>query len=105
MVDNNNEIVPLVEQPPVFQAMPADAARLNVTWSGENGHLPDPVHVDTTDEELLTMVAEAIAGGDIPGIDADANANLEGFVVNRYAATDEIPYARIFVRPKTPFGA
>jgi hypothetical protein len=106
MVDiNENEIVPLVERPPVFQAMDANAARLNVTWSGQNGHLPDPVPLDATDEELRTMVTEALVNGYIPGIEADADVDLAGFVVNRYAATDDIPYARVFLRPKTPFGA
>lgn len=85
--------------------LPENAAKLNVTWAGQNGDLPDPVPYDATDGDLKAMAAEAITNGYIPGIGADANVNLGDFIVDRYAATNEIPYARVFVRPKTPFGA
>jgi len=101
----DNEIIPMAEQPPVFQAMPEGAARLNVTWSGQNGDLPDPVPYDATDGDLKQMAAEAVTNGYIPGIGADAAVNLTDFIVDRYAATADIPYSRVFIRPKTPFGA
>lgn len=100
-----DEIVPMAEQPPVFHAVPDGAARLNVTWAGQNGELPDPVPYDATEGDLKQMAAEAITNGYIPGIGADPNVNLADFVVERYGANDDIPFARVFIRPKTPFGA
>lgn len=94
-----NEIVMVPEA-----QIPPNAARLNVTWQGNNGDLPDPVPYDATDEDLKTMAAEAIQNGDIPGIPADANIALGDFVTDRFAATGDVPYARVFIRPKTPFG-
>jgi len=90
--------------PVAYAALPQNAARLNVTWSGSNGDLPDPVPYDATEGDLKQMAAEAIANGDIPGIPADAAVNLGDFIVDRFAANGEIPYARVFIRPKTPFG-
>lgn len=80
------------------------AARLNITWNGSNGDLPDPVPYDATDMELKRMASESIATGYIPGIQADDQVNLNDFVVDRFGATAEIPFPRIFIRPKTPFG-
>ena len=96
-----NEIL----QPDVVEAMalgaiPAHAARLNVTWSGSNGDLTDPVPYDASDDDLKQM-----ANGDIPGIAADETVNLNDFIVDRFPATDEIDHARVFIRPKTPFGS
>lgn len=84
--------------------IPEGMARLNVTWSGNNGDLPDPVPYDATDAELHTIAAESVESGYIPGIPADPNADLSDFVVDRFPPSDEVPYARIFLRPKTPFG-
>jgi len=42
-----------------------------VTWAGQNGELPDLVDYDSTDEELLTLAAEAVTTGSSPGIDAE----------------------------------
>jgi hypothetical protein len=78
-------------------------ARVNVTWQGQNGDLPDPVLLDATDAEVLGWVTEAVQTGGIPGIRVDAGADFEGFVVDRFTADDAHP-ARLFVRPKTPFG-
>ena len=101
-----NEIIPAVQQPPVFQAMPENAARLNITWDGSNGDLPETVPYDAPDADLRRMAMEAVQHGDVPGITGvDGNVNMDDFVVERYNATEEIPYARVFVRPKTPFGA
>ena len=78
-------------------------AFLNVTFGGMNGDLPDEVAFDSTDAQILGWATEAIRGGDVPGITADPNANLDGFVVERFAATGDKP-ERLFCRPKTPFG-
>ena len=79
-------------------------ARLNITWSGQNGDLPDPVAYDATPAQLRAWAEEAIRGGSIPGIRADRGADLSHFVVDRFPATDAIPYGRVMLRPKTPFG-
>ena len=79
-------------------------ARLNVTWKGENGDLPDPVDFDSVDAVLIGYAEEAIRGGDIPGIALDANVELTDFVIDRFPAHAEVPYNRLVARPKTPFG-
>lgn len=83
----------------------AHEARLNVTWNGQNGDLPHNVRFDATDAEIKAWVLESLRSGDIQGIAADRAADLDDFVVDRFPATDEMPYNRLFVRPKTPFGA
>jgi hypothetical protein len=98
-------MVPAGGAPQVFEPLPANAARLNITWDGQNGELPDAVPYDATDGDLKQMATEAVANGDVPGIRAAANVDLTDFVLDRYNATDEIPYARVFIRPKVPFGA
>lgn len=79
-------------------------ARLNVTWSGNNGDLPDTLANDLSDADVLRIAQEAIRGGGIPGIPMDANANLQDFVVERFQANEAFPWPRCVVRPKTPFG-
>jgi len=81
-------------------------ARVNVTFAGNNGDLPDLVNFDSTDGDLKQMVTEAIRGGGVPGIPATANVDLTDFVVDRFDATggDRLIPA-LFVRPKTPFGS
>ena len=81
----------------------ADQARVNITHGGNNGDLPDPVSFDATDADVKAWVTEAVRGGGIPGIPANPNANFADFVVDRFAATGDLPN-RISVRPKTPFG-
>jgi hypothetical protein len=84
--------------------IPEGMARLNVTWAGSNGDLPDPVPYDATNDELKHMAAESVLSGYIPGIPADAGVDLTDFVVDRFTASADVPYARVFIRPKTPFG-
>jgi len=91
-----------------LDAIRADQARLNVTWGGENGDLPDPLGNDLSDEEVRAAVLEALQTGYIPGIPADGGItaeDLRDFVVERFAANEEVPFARLVCRPKTPFGA
>lgn len=82
----------------------AHEARVNITWAGQNGDLPDPVAFDATDGDVKQWVSEAVRGG-IPGIRADPAINLQDFVVDRFNSTDARPYNLIQIRPKTPFGA
>jgi hypothetical protein len=79
-------------------------ARLNITWHGANGDLPDPVPYDATDAALKQMAEESIRGGYIPGIQADQGVDLSDFVVDRFPSTEQVDSNRIFIRPKTPFG-
>lgn len=86
-------------------ALQPHQARLNVTWAGRNGDLPDAVPLDATDAQLRTWVAEALRSGHVPGIPAAGDlADLTALEVDRFPASAQVPYARIFVRPKTPFG-
>lgn len=79
-------------------------ARLNVTYNGQQGDLPDPVPYDMPDTEVRRIATEAIAQG-VPGINADPNVNLTDFVVDRFPARPDMPVNRLSLRPKTPFGA
>lgn len=80
-------------------------ARLNVTYNGSNGDLPDPVAYDASDEAVRQMAKEAIENGNIPGITVDGEADLTDFVVVRFPADDGSGLGnRLFVHPKTPFG-
>jgi hypothetical protein len=74
-----------------------------VTYNGQNGDYPDPVAFDLADGDVRQIVSEAIASGYIPGIDRVEAPDLADFVVDRFAATDDLPQ-RLMVRPKTPFG-
>ncbi|HHO53964.1 MAG TPA: hypothetical protein ENK18_24610 [Deltaproteobacteria bacterium] len=82
----------------------ASQARLNITWDGQNGDLPDSVPFDASDAEIKAWASEALRGGGVPGVTAARRADLQDFVIDRFPATDEMPYNRLFVRPKTPFG-
>ena len=92
------------ERNPLLQAIPAHMARLNITWNGSNGDLPDLVPYDAGDADLKRIAAEGIGAGYIPGIDAARRIDLGDFVVDRFPATGEVGVNRIFIRPKTPFG-
>ena len=43
----------------------SNEARVNVTYAGQNGELPDPVQYDSTDGDVKGWVSEAVAGGNI----------------------------------------
>lgn len=79
-------------------------ARLNISYGGQNGDLPDPVSFDSTDGDVKAFAEEAVRNGNVPGINPDPNATFEDFVVDRYEANEEVDYNRLMVRPKTPFG-
>lgn len=81
------------------------AARMTITYGGQQGDLPDDVMFDATDEDLKRMAGEAVRGGDIPGIDPVGDVELDNFVVDRFPAREDVPFNRISIRPKTPFGA
>lgn len=79
-------------------------ARVNVTWKGQQGDLPDFVEYGAADGDIFQWVTEAVRAGDIPGIDADPDARFENFIVDRFPAHEEVPHNRLVVRPKTAYG-
>jgi len=79
-------------------------ARVNVTFSGANGDLPDPVMFQATDGDIRAWVTEAVRTGGVPGIPAAPNADFSDFVIDRFTATEARPWNLLAVRPKTPFG-
>lgn len=100
MADEENNLIPAGDA-----VIPADMAKLNITYKGEQGDLPDLVQFDCTDGDLKQYATEAIKGGDVPGINADGGADFTDFVVDRFTAKDDVPFNRLSLRPKTPFGA
>jgi hypothetical protein len=80
-------------------------ARMNITWNGQNGDLPDPVSWHASDKEILQWAAEAVRSGSVPGITKTHNVQLHSFVVDRFPANKQNREDRIYVRPPTPFGA
>lgn len=79
-------------------------ARVNITWAGQNGDLPDPVSYDATDGDVRQWVTEAVRTGGVPGVTAAPYADFRDFVIDRFPASGARPYNLIQVRPKTPFG-
>ena len=78
-------------------------ARVNITYEGQTGDLPDTVSYDATDADIRAWVTEAVRGG-VPGIQADSNADFTDFVIDRFVANAVRPFNLLMVRPKTPFG-
>ena len=82
----------------------AGEARLNITYKGQQGDLPDAVLYDLEDQEVRRIVLEALVSG-VPGIDPDENPDITDFVIDRFPAHEGVPYNRLSMRPKTPFGS
>jgi hypothetical protein len=82
----------------------ANMARVNVTYGGQNGDLPDPVSFDATDGDVKQWIVESLRTGGIPGIPETHDVDLKDFVVDRFEATEARPYRLLQLRPKTPFG-
>jgi hypothetical protein len=79
-------------------------ARVNITYAGNNGDLPDPVNLDANDGDIKQWVTEAVRGGGVPGIPATPAADFRDFVIDRFPPTEARAYNLISIRPKTPFG-
>ena len=79
-------------------------ARVNITYGGKNGDLPDPVMFQSGDGDIKAWVTEAVRNGGVPGLDAAPTADFSDFVIDRFAASEARPYNLIQLRPKTPFG-
>jgi len=80
-----------------------EPAVLNLTYNGQCGDLPDDVAFDLSTAEIIEMAEEALRAGSFLGIDADEEATLQGFKVERYPAKDGTPN-RLVCRPSVPFG-
>jgi hypothetical protein len=87
------------------EALDASMAKLTITINGQQGDLPDLVSYDSTDGDIKQVAEESVRAGYIPGIDADQDAEFGDFVVDRFPARDDVPFNRLALRPKTPFGA
>lgn len=79
-------------------------AKVNITWAGQNGDMPEPVPYDAADGDIKQWITEAVQNGGVPGITADANVDFTDFVVDRFAANEARPWNMIQIRPKTPYG-
>lgn len=79
-------------------------AKLNITYAGSNGDLPDPVAFDAADGDIKQWATEAIRNGSVPGISANEEVDFSDFVVDRFEANEVRPFALVQIRPKTPFG-
>jgi hypothetical protein len=86
------------------EAIVPQMAKLTITFAGQQGDLPDPVSYDASDADLKQMATESVRQGYVPGIDAAPNADFTDFVVDRFEARPDVPYRRLSLRPKTPFG-
>lgn len=84
--------------------MEQNEARLNITFAGQNGDFPDPVPFDASDAEILRWSTEGVRSGGVPGVDLNATAEFTDFIVDRFSASEDHPFNRLMVRPKTPFG-
>lgn len=82
----------------------ADEARVNITFGGQNGDLPDPVNYNASDTDIRRWAAEAVRGGSVPGLRRNVGADFSDYVVDRFAANEQRPFNLIQLRPKTPFG-
>jgi len=82
----------------------AEEAKVGVTYGGHYSELTSPMLFDTSNEDIKTMVTEAVRSGSVPGIAADEHASFDDYVIERDRAHEGRPYNLIQVRPKTPFG-
>jgi hypothetical protein len=79
-------------------------AKVEVTWKGQHGDLPDPVSRDATEGDVKAWVSEAIRTGGVDGINADPAVNLQNFVIERFGPAGTRLHHLITVRPKAEFG-
>ena len=77
-------------------------AVLIVALDNEFGECPDLIPYDAPEGDVKRWAEEAIAGGSIPGIDAQ-DIDLTTYKVHRQPAKNGQP-DRVMVRPKTEVG-
>lgn len=84
--------------------VPENMSKLTITYQGQQGDLPDLVLFDLDDDAIKRIAAESVGSGYVPGIDTYVQVDFNDFVVDRFPARHDIPYNRLSLRPKTPFG-
>lgn len=79
-------------------------AILNITYEGMSGDVPGEIDDGVTDGDLRRIAVEVVRSGDIRGLHIASLADdaFDGFVVDRLQDPDG--KARIYLRPKVPFG-
>lgn len=70
--------------------MTNDTAILNVTHNGQSQDLPQPLYLDTSDDDVRRIAEESLS---LPV------GTFVLFVVDRFPET-----GRLYLRPKVPFG-
>ena len=80
-------------------------AILNITYNGLSVDYPREIDPRTSDHEIRRIAAEIVRSGGLPGLHI---ANLsdhafDHYVVDRFGGARKD--ARIYLRPKVPFGA
>lgn len=83
----------------------AGEARVNITVNGQNGDMQQPIAYDATDEQIKNWATEAIQAGNVPGIDPFPNPDFTNYRVDRFPPKEEVPFARVSLRPKTEYGS
>lgn len=99
MVDEQQEVPQAIGE-----VIDAGMAKLTITYGGQQGDLPDLVMYDSADSDLKQVATESVRAGYVPGIDGDQDADFTDFVVDRFPSRDDVPFNRLALRPKTPFG-
>lgn len=92
------------EENALVRVIGPNESRLNITWGGQNGDLPDPIPRDLDDVQIRTIATEAVRGGTVPGIPADPRADFTDFVIERNDPHEARPHHLTQLRPKVPFG-
>lgn len=102
MAENNENLVRRAPNPEIIDNR---MAKLTITFGGQQGDLPDLVAYDSNDADLKQVATESVRQGYVPGIDAAPDADFRDFVIDRFPARQDVPFNRLSLRPKTPFGA
>jgi hypothetical protein len=79
-------------------------ATLNITYNGLSADYPLELDHDITDADVRRIAVEVVRNGELPGLRI-GNLPVDAFahyVVDRFKAGGN---ARIYLRPKVPFGA
>ena len=87
-----------------MEELTTNQATVNITYNGQAGDLSFAVDRDSSNDDVKRWATEALLAGDVPGITVSGPVNLNDFVVERFAPTEQRGHL-IMIRPKTEFGA
>ena len=78
---------------------------LNITYNGLSVDYGQSIATGLRDEDIRRMAAEVVRSGELPGLHIAnlADTAFDGHVVDRVTTSDG--QARVYLRPKVPFGA